>query len=336
MDSATETKNPIWAEDLRAGREVLLAEGDALRSLGESLDEESFGRAIDILIDCPAQIVLTGMGKSGHIAAKIAATLASTGSPAFFMHPGEALHGDLGMLTPQSVVVAFSQSGATDEVVNLLPYIKSLTIPLIAITGNEDSVLGRRADVVLSSRVDQEACPLNLAPTTSTTLQLALGDAVAIALMNRRGFGPEDFALRHPLGSLGRRLLVKVSDLMHREEENPTIHQDSPLHEAISKMTGKRLGAVSVINGAGKLSGIFCDGDLRRLFGRMKGKIDSSKPIGEFMIKNPKRTRPDILGAKAVDEMETHSITVLPVVDDSDRPIGMIHLHDLIRAGISP
>lgn len=336
METVTEKNTSHWVEDVRAGREVLLTEGDALRSLGNALSEETFGSAVDILFGCPSQVVLTGMGKSGHIAAKVAATLASTGTPAFFMHPGEALHGDLGMLTAHNVVVAISQSGATDEVVNLLPYIKSLSIPLLAITGNDGSTLGKHADVILSSKVDQEACPLNLAPTTSTTLQLALGDALAVALMKRRGFGPDDFALRHPLGSLGRRLLVRVSDLMHQGDENPVISEDAPLHEGISRMTGKRLGSVSIVDKQGKLAGIFCDGDLRRLFDRSEGKIDPKLPISEFMIKNPKRTRPETLGAKAVDQMETHAITVLPVVDDSDRPIGMIHLHDLIRAGISP
>jgi len=324
------------AQDCAAAREALLSESEAIRRLAEALDPKEFGRAVDLLFGCQTQVVLTGMGKSGHIAAKIAATLASTGTPAFFMHPGEALHGDLGMLTGHNVVVALSQSGTTEEVVSLLPYIKRLEIPLIVLTGNPNSVLAEQASVVLGTEVDQEACPLNLAPTTSTTLQLALGDALAVALMKRRGFTLEDFAMRHPLGSLGRRLLVRVSDLMHTGEANPVVGEEAPLHEAILQITSKRLGAVSVVDGEGRLSGILCDGDVRRLIQVSGGALEMSRPIRDYMIHNPKRISPDALGVKAVDLMETHKITVLPVLDDDQKPVGMIHLHDLIRAGISP
>ncbi len=334
-ESSTKSPDP-HVSDLASGREVLEKEAAAIRTLAETLDAESFGRAIDLLIACKAQVVLTGMGKSGHIAAKIAATFASTGTPAFFMHPGEALHGDLGMLTPSNVVVALSQSGATDEVVNLLPYLTHLSIPLIALTGKPESLLAQQADVVLSTAVDQEACPLNLAPTSSTTLQLALGDALAVALMNRRGFTPEDFAIRHPLGALGRRLLVRVADLMHTGDENPVLSETAALHEAILQISSKRLGAVSLVDTEGRLTGIFCDGDVRRLLETTGGTLEMNRPISDFMIRNPKRTAPDALGVKAVDLMETYKITVLPVLDDDHKPVGMIHLHDLIRAGISP
>ncbi|CAN5227876.1 KpsF/GutQ family sugar-phosphate isomerase [soil metagenome] len=325
-----------WAEDAAIARDVLEAESCALKALKDALDPSALGRALDLIMACPSQIVVTGMGKSGHIAAKIAATLASTGTPAFFLHPGEALHGDLGMITAANVVIAFSQSGATDEIVNLLPYISRLRAPLIAITGNADSPLAKYAEVILLSRVEQEACPLNLAPTTSTTAQLALGDAVAMALMKRRGFTPDDFAVRHPLGVLGKRLLIHVSDLMHSGDEVPVIEESAPLRAAITRMTGKRLGAVNMIDAHGKLSGIFCDGDLRRLFDKLDGHVDVQRPVSDVMIRNPKHCHPDMLGVKAVDMMETYKITVLPVVDRDGRPVGMIHLHDLIRAGISP
>lgn len=322
--------------DLAAARDALLAESKAIARLADCLDGHAFGRAVDRILACKAQTILTGMGKSGHIAAKIAATLASTGTPAFFMHPAEALHGDLGMLTAHNVIVALSQSGSTEEVVSLIPYIKRLGIPLVALTGNRNSPLAKNADVVLPTEVDHEACPLNLAPTTSTTLQLALGDALAVALMKRRGFTPEDFAMRHPLGALGRRLLVHVSDLMHTGEENPIVADTATLRDAILQISSKRLGAVSVIGPDGRLVGILCDGDVRRLLQSTAGILDMNLPVRDYMIHNPRRTSPDTLGVKAVDLMETHKITVLPVLDDDQRPAGMIHLHDLIRAGITP
>jgi len=330
-----EPKENQYCADLAEARRVLDAESEALRQLSASLPAEAFGRAVDLLAACKAQVVLTGIGKSGHVAAKIAATFASTGTPAFFLHPAEALHGDLGMLTSANVVLCLSQSGATDEILTMLPYLKRTGIALIAMTGGEHSPLAAQADVLLLAKIAHEACPLNLAPTTSTTVQLALGDALAVALMRRRGFPPEDFALRHPLGALGRRLLIHVRDLMHTGEENPLVHDGEPLRNAIQQMTGKRLGAVSGVDAEGRLLGIFCDGDLRRLFQRVEGPLDPSAPIRDFMIRTPKFTTPDTLGAMAVDVMETHGITVLPVLDDNHRAVGMIHLHDLIRAGIA-
>ncbi|MCC6546548.1 KpsF/GutQ family sugar-phosphate isomerase [Candidatus Sumerlaeota bacterium] len=329
-------KNQPWSVDLAAAREVMASEADAITRLAASLDEKTFGAAVDLLASCKSQVVVTGMGKSGHIAAKTAATFASTGTPSFYLHPGEALHGDLGMITHDNAVVAFSQSGATDEILNILPYLKTLHVPIVAITGMAKSILAQQADIVLLTSIEAEACPLNLAPTNSTTAQLALGDALAIALMKRRGFTADDFAMRHPLGALGRRLLVRVSDLMQVGDDNPIIDSREPLHRAINRMTRLRLGAVSIISSDGKLVGIFCDGDLRRLFERLEGKVDAQRPISEFMIPNPRRVTPDTLGVKCVDLMEQFKITVMPVVDTDSRPIGMIHLHDLIRAGISP
>lgn len=329
------TKTTDWSADLAAAREVMTSEAEAITRLAASLDEKIFGAAVDLLARCKSQVVVTGMGKSGHIAAKTAATFASTGTPSFYLHPGEALHGDLGMITQDNVVVAFSQSGATDEILNILPYLKTLHIPIVAITGAAKSALAQQATIVLLTNVESEACPLNLAPTNSTTAQLALGDALAIALMKRRGFTADDFAMRHPLGALGRRLLVHVSDLMQSGDANPTVHMNEPLHAAINCMTRLRLGSVSVIGDDGRLVGIFCDGDLRRLFQKLDGKVDAKQPIGQFMTANPRRVTPDTLGVKCVDLMEQFKITVMPVVDDDTRPIGMIHLHELIRAGIT-
>ena len=329
------TAESQFAQDHAAALEVLHAESRAIEQLAERLDPEVIGRAVDILVAAKGQVVLTGMGKSGHIARKIAATLASTGTPAFFMHPGEAVHGDLGMLTSQNPVVALSNSGSTDELVNLLPYIRQLSIPLIALTGNSRSPLAKQADVVLATDIDQEACPLNLAPTNSTTVQLAMGDALAIAVMKRRGFTPEDFALRHPLGTLGKRLLVHVRDLMHSGDTIPIVYESAPIHRAINNMTNKRLGSVIVVDDSGRMTGIFCDGDLRRLFDEVQGQIDGNAPISEAMIRNPKFTTPETLGVKAVDMMETYKITVLPVCDADHHPVGLIHLHDLIQAGIA-
>ena len=320
-------------QDLLAAQEVLRAESETLATLAVTLDGEAFSRAVELLLNAPAHVVVTGIGKSGHIAAKVAATLASTGTPAFFLHAAEAVHGDLGMVTKHNVVLAFSQSGGT-EILNLLPYIKRLEVPLIAITGNTKSELAERADVVLNSSVDAEACPLNLAPTSSTTAQLALGDALAVALMRRRGFTPDDFAMRHPLGALGRRLLMRVSDLMATGENIPRVTAETPLKDAIRVMSGKRLGSVCIVDANDALTGIFCDGDLGRLFDRTAGQIDVMQPISELMIKNPKNIQAEALGVKAVDLMETHKITVLPVIDSNIKLVGLIHLHVLIRAGI--
>ncbi len=324
-----------WASDAEAGRAVLRREAEAVQRLAEELDAAAFGRAIDAIMACKGLVVVTGIGKSGHIAAKVSATLASTGTPSFYLHPAEALHGDQGAITAQSVLLAFSQSGATDEVLAILPYAKRLGVPLIAITGKGGSPLAEQADVVLHTPVPSEADPLNLAPTASTVAQLAMGDAVAVALMRRRGFTPEDFAIRHPLGALGRRLLVRVSDLMNTGARNPVVREDAPLSEAIRELTHKRLGAVSIVDESGALVGVFTDGDLGRLFFKLQGVFDTNSPIRDYMIRTPKYVTPETLGVKAVDLMETYKITALPVLDAERHPVGMIHEHDLIRLGIT-
>ncbi len=328
-------KKDLWEQTKETGASVLKEEAETLLNMAENLDLESFGKAVDLLGAYNEQAIITGMGKSGHIARKIAATLASTGTPAFFVHPAEGLHGDLGMITSRNVVLALSQSGASDEILNLLPYIKRQKSPLIAVTGREDSELAKQADVVLLTKIDREVCPLNLAPTTSTTAQLALGDALAVSLMKRRGFTKEDYAIRHPLGALGRRLLVKVGDMMHSGEENPITDESTSLADAIKVLSSKRMGAISIVSEAGVLQGIFTDGDLGRLFSKSSGQIDTNVPIGEFMIRNPKSISPETLGVKAVDLMESWNITALPVLDKEKKPVGMIHLHDLIKAGIT-
>lgn len=313
---------------------VLRAEGEALTRAAASLDAAAVERALDLLHEAKPPVVVTGMGKSGHIAAKVAATMASTGTPAFHLHPGEAMHGDLGMVPHGSTVLAFSQSGATEEVLNLLPYLRSHGAKLIVVTGQAASPLAQAADVVLSSRIEEEACPFNLAPTTSTALQLALGDALALSLMKRRGFGPEDFAIRHPLGALGKRLLMRVADLMKKGETVPVAPVDGTLQQAVDAMNKGMLGAVAIVESDGRLAGFFTDGDFRRLW-CARNTIDVSTPIRDVMIRNPKRVHPDMLGVKAVDLMEQYKITTLPAVDDDGRVVGMIHLHQLVEAGIT-
>ncbi len=310
---------------------VFEIESEAVRSLSDKLDD-NFERAIDLLFNTK-RVVLTGMGKAGHIARKVAATLASTGTPALFMHPAEGLHGDIGMITSQNVVIAFSHNGNTEEVLHLLPYLKHFKVPLIAITGNLKSVLAHQADVVLNVSVKQEACPLGLAPTASTTAMLAMGDALAVVLLEKRNFRIEDFAVFHPAGTLGRRLLIKVKDLMHIGDANPVINKLKIFKEAIIEMTSKGLGATSVVDDDGRLVGILTDGDLRRIL--HDGAYDFNTRIEKLMIKNPKTVHADTLAVKAIDRMEQYNITVLPVIDDEHRPIGMIHLHDIIKAGIT-
>jgi len=323
------TQPPVVPHE--AGMRVLRLEAEALARLAQTIDSAAFDAACRMIAEADSHVVVTGMGKSGHIGAKVAATFASTGTPAFFLHPAEAVHGDLGMLTGRNVVLALSHSGTTDEVLNLLPYVGRYEIPLIAITARPDSPLARKADVVLAYDFDQEACPLNLAPTASTIAQMAVCDAIAGALMEMRGFTSEDFAIRHPLGALGRRLLMLVRDLMYAGEDNPTLPESATLSEAIHAMM--RLGAVSFVDANGKLAGIFCDGDLRRLFQR--GGADPNAPMQPIMIRNPKRVGPDVPGTKAVDLMQEHKISVLPVVDDEGRPVGMVDLKTLNRAGLA-
>ncbi|MDD3763220.1 MAG: KpsF/GutQ family sugar-phosphate isomerase [Nevskiales bacterium] len=313
------------------GRRALEIERDALAALLDRVDDR-FVEACRTMLACQGRIVVTGMGKSGHIGGKLAATLASTGTPAFFVHPGEASHGDLGMITRQDVVVAISYSGETAEIVTLLPLLKRMQAPLIAMTGKPGSTLAQAAEVHIDVSVEAEACPLNLAPTASTTATLAMGDALAVALLEARGFTPEDFAMSHPGGSLGRRLLLKISDVMHQGERLPTVAPDCMLTEALLEMTRKGLGMTAVVDDQRHVLGVFTDGDLRRI---LDHNVDvRSAHISEVMTAGGKSIRSDQLAAEAVALMEKHKITALLVKDADDRLIGIVHMHDLLRAGV--
>ena len=315
------------------GRRVLAIEAEAVAALEHRLDE-SFARACALLIGCEGRIVVTGMGKSGHVASKIAATLASTGSPAFFVHPGEAIHGDLGMITPKDVVLALSNSGETTELLTILPVIKRLGVPLIALTGNGGSTLSRYATVTLDVSVPAEACPLNLAPTASTTAALAMGDALAIAVLEARGFTEQDFALSHPGGSLGRRLLLHVEDVMRKGDELPRVGPETLLSEGLLEMSRKGLGMTTIVDADDHVLGIFTDGDLRRALDR---QLDVHRTtMREVMTAGGKVAEPRMLAAEAVHLMETFRITSLPVVsaDAERRLVGALNVHDLLRAGV--
>lgn len=321
------------ADILAEARRVIRLEAEAVASLEHSLDE-SFVLAVELLLACRGRIVATGMGKAGLIARKVAATLASTGAPSFFMHPAEGVHGDLGMVTSEDVVLAFSNAGQTEEVLRVLPFFKHIGARLIAVTSNLDSDLAKTSDVALRIPVDKEACPMNLAPTSSTTAMLVLGDALALVLLEARGFRPEDYALRHPGGSLGRRLLTKVGDIMHQGEDNPVVGEKATLQEAVLTMTRSKLAATSVVDAEGRLSGFFTDGDLRRCLLK-DPPPDLQQPIATLMTRNPKRAWPEMMAVKALEILRQHKIIELPVVDPEGRPIGMVHLHDIARAGIS-
>ncbi|MCB1787823.1 MAG: KpsF/GutQ family sugar-phosphate isomerase [Chromatiaceae bacterium] len=284
------------------------------------------------MLDCHGRIVVTGMGKSGHIGNKIAATLASTGSPAFFVHPGEASHGDLGMITAADVVLALSNSGETSEIVTILPLIKRMGAPLISMTGRPDSTLAREAEVNLDVSVAKEACPLDLAPTASTTAALVMGDALAIALLEARGFTAEDFALSHPGGSLGRRLLLHVRDVMHKGERIPAVAQAAPLRDALMEMSAKGLGMTAVVDDAGHAVGVFTDGDLRRWLDR--GLDVRQASVAEAMTPGGKRIAPERLAVEALNMMEEKKINALLVVDAEGRLCGALNMHDLLRAGV--
>lgn len=320
------------SQDFQArGRRVLEIEAAAVASLAPRLDAR-FDRACQLCLDCRGRVVVTGMGKSGHIAGKVAATLASTGTPAFFVHPGEASHGDLGMITANDLLIAISNSGETDEIVKLLPLLKRLGIPLIMLTGNARSTLADSATVVLDIGVREEACPLNLAPTASTTAALAMGDALAVALLESRGFTREDFALAHPGGSLGRRLLLRVDDLMHTGDGVPRVSPETPLAKGLVEMTRKGLGMTAIIDAGDKLAGIFTDGDLRRVLDR---GIDVHRtPMSEVMTVNCRTIAPGVLAAEAVYMLEHYKINALLVVDDQQKVVGALNVHDLLRAGV--
>ena len=316
---------------LNLGRAVVDTETRALTDLRERIND-SFARACQHILACKGRTVVIGMGKSGHIGHKIAATLASTGTPAFFVHPGEASHGDLGMITASDVVVALSNSGETDEIVTLLPVIKRLGIPLIALTGNLHSALAKAATVCIDVGVKKEACPLGLAPTSSTTAALVMGDAIAIALLEARGFSEKDFALSHPGGALGRRLLLKVSDIMHTGNEMPVVKNNTSLRDALVEMTRKGLGTTAIVDEHNKVAGIFTDGDLRRALDT--GADVHSAGIDAVMTKNCKTINADALAAEALQMMEKHKINALLIVDDTNALAGVLNMHDLLRARV--
>ncbi|MEW5756741.1 MAG: KpsF/GutQ family sugar-phosphate isomerase [Pseudomonadota bacterium] len=313
-------------------RAVLKTEADAVSALMGRIDE-GFVRACEYMLKCEGRIVVIGMGKSGHIASKVAATLASTGSPAFFVHPGEASHGDLGMITAKDVVMAFSNSGETGEILTILPIIRRLGVPLIALTGNARSTLATEANVHLDVSVAKEACPLGLAPTASTTAALAMGDALAVSLLESRGFTAEDFALSHPGGSLGRRLLLHVSDIMHRGEAIPKVAAEAFLGEALVEMTRKGLGMVVMVDAQNNVLGVFTDGDLRRVLDHGEVNVHRIR-VADHMTRNCRVARPHMLAAEALKMMEQFKINALPVVDEHKGLVGAFNMHDLLRAGV--
>jgi arabinose-5-phosphate isomerase len=315
----------------RTAERVLRLEAEAILGLIAKLDDR-LDRAVALLQGCSGRVIVTGMGKSGIIGRKIAATLASTGTPAYFLHPAEGVHGDLGMVARGDVVVALSNSGETDEVLAIVPPLKRLGVPIVLLTGNPQSTLARQCEVVLDASVSEEACPMNLAPTSSTAAALALGDTLAMVLLERRGLRPEDFAALHPRGTLGWRALVRVADLMHTGEALPIVREDVRMKDVLVEMTGKRLGMTTVVDQAGALVGVITDGDLRRLY--LGGEPIAELTAGRVATRSAKRIGADELAAKALEVMETFAITSLVIVDRDDRPAGVIHLHDILRAKI--
>lgn len=316
---------------VQEGIRVLDIEARAVQDLKARLDDR-FAQAVSFLFECQGKVVISGMGKSGLIGQKIAATLASTGTPSFFLHPAEGVHGDLGMLARRDVLIAISNSGETQEVLQLLPFVKRLKVPVVGMTGKMTSTLAKNSDVTLDVSVEEEACPLGLAPTASTTATLAMGDALAVALLQKRGFKHDDFAQFHPGGSLGRRLLVKVRDLMHREAHLPRVRADVSGADTILEMTSKKLGLTTVVNAKGTLCGIVTDGDLRRFI--QAGGNFSNVTAGDLASRRPKTIGPDELATTAVAMMEQYSITALVVIEPPHRLAGVIHLHDLLKHGI--
>ena len=313
------------------GRRVLATEAEAVAALEHRLGQP-FAEACRLVLRCEGRVVVTGMGKSGHVGSKIAATLASTGTPSFFLHPAEAIHGDIGMITTKDVVLALSNSGETDELLTILPVIKRLDVPLIALTGKAGSTLARYATVTLDVSVPAEACPLNLAPTASTTATLAMGDALAVAVLEARGFTEEDFARSHPGGSLGRRLLLHVDEVMRTGDDLPAVGPDTPLSAGLLEMSRKGLGMTTIVDEARRVTGVFTDGDLRRALDKL---VDvHATRMRDVMTANPKMARPRMLAAEAVHLMETYRITALPVVDDAGTLVGALNVHDLLRAGV--
>lgn len=313
------------------GRQVIRIEADAVAAL-ESRIDGGFAKAVDLLYASKGRVIVTGVGKSGLIAQKIVATMNSTGTPAMFMHPGDAAHGDLGMVRAEDIVICISKSGDTQEIRQLLPMFRRLGLKVISMVGNPTSHLARQSDVVLDVSVKEEACPHDLAPTASTTATLAMGDALAITLLQRRNFTKEDFAMFHPGGNLGKQLLLRVEEMMVKGDRVPIVRETVPLSDAIVEISSKRLGATCVVDASGKLTGIITDGDLRRLLQRTTNVANLT--AAEAMSGNPKTIRKDLLAAVALEEMEAFKITQLVVVDEEHRPVGMLHLHELVEAGL--
>lgn len=328
--SPTDASSPAGFAE--SGRRVIRIEMDALQAVHDRLDG-AFSQACERILACEGRVVCTGMGKSGHIARKIAATLASTGTPAFYVHPGEAGHGDLGMITDADVVLALSYSGESDEILMLLPGLRRQGNVLIAMTGREASTLARQSDVHLDVSVPAEACPLSLAPTSSTTASLAVGDALAVALLNARGFTADDFARSHPAGALGRRLLLHIRDVMHAGDEVPRVNADATLAEALLEISRKRLGLTSVVDGDGRLVGLFTDGDLRRTLADESVDVRTTR-ISQVMTRSPVTIGSDALAVEAARLMETRKINGLLVLDSDGRVVGALNIHDLLRARV--
>ncbi len=312
-------------------KEVIRKEAEAVAHLEKKIDE-NFVRAVELILKSKGRVIVTGIGKSGIIGKKIAATLTSTGTAAFFLHPTEGIHGDLGMVQKNDVVIAITKSGGTDEVYQLIPLFKRLGVPIITFTGSPGSPVAEKSDVVIDVSVDKEACPNNLVPTSSTTAALVMGDALAVALLDERHFSSEDFALLHPGGHLGRKLLLKVSDIMHTGDQIPIVSEETGMKQVILEMTTKRLGTTTVVNQKGRLVGVFTDGDLRRLVERTDD-IFSLKAY-QVMTKVPKTIDGDELAAKALNLMESYSITSLIIANGKGEPVGIVHLHDILKAGV--
>jgi len=314
----------------QAGKTVLQIERAGLAQLDQYINHD-FTRACEMMFYCPGKVVVMGMGKSGHIGRKLAATFASTGTPAFFVHPAEASHGDLGMVSAQDVVIALSNSGESNEILALVPVLKRLHVPLICMTGNPESAMGKAADIHLCVHVPQEACPLGLAPTTSTTAALVMGDALAVALLEARGFTAEDFALSHPGGALGRKLLLRVNDIMHSGHELPHVSRDASLRDALLEITRKNLGMTVICDDLMKIEGVFTDGDLRRIIDM--GIDFNQARIADVMTPGGLRVRPGALAVDALNIMQSRHITAL-MVADGDQLLGVVHMHDMLRAGV--
>lgn len=318
---------------IKVAKKVLETEAEAIYSLIRKLNS-NFEKAVDLVFSCRGRVVVSGMGKSGLVGKKIAATLASTGTPAFFLHPAEASHGDLGMVTERDIVIAISNSGETAELVGLIPFLKRYRVKLISMTGNTKSTLAKASDVMLDISVKEEACPMGIIPTASTTATMAMGDALSVALLTKRGLSEKDFALLHPGGSIGKKFFIKVEDLMHSGEGLPVVTLETPVSKALIEMSSKRLGHAIVVDKQNRLTGVITDGDVRRGLEKWEGRLFKMK-VKKVMTENPKTISREELAAKALSIMESCSITALIVPDDDGRPVGIIHLHDILRQGIA-